>query len=176
MDPNTNPSLGDDEIGNLLKGLWLLHKFGTSSAGKILEELVVSGRIDHYYNQVANTSGGESAALCMLTILRWNLGVTAPPGVGNSAAGYQSLLKMMGQSDGARASALCSVVEEYGEFGLIFDVTDERGCLIRLLLFVFMFSLKVIQKLAYLRQRSSYLDGFRIKRGSQGCWRPTKLW
>lgn len=127
LDPNANPSLDEGEIGSLLEGLWLLRKFGTSSADRVLEELVASGRIDHYYNQVGSTPDSESAALCMLSILRWNLGVVAPPGIGNSAAGYQLLVKVMGQSDRVRASALCSIIEEYGEFGLIFDVTDERG-------------------------------------------------
>jgi hypothetical protein len=63
----------------------------------------------------------------MLTILHENPQMTEPPPIGRSVPGHKLLLKVLNGTDRESAGALCSTMEQYSEFELLFNVVDNRS-------------------------------------------------
>jgi hypothetical protein len=120
-------SLAEEETTSLLEGLWLLRSIGAPNASELLDSLVHSGHVAHYYQASTNAPLWTACGLCALSILRTNPALGAPKIVGQAAAGHKTFMADLATADKDHARVLCILVEKYGQFDIFFDVIDARG-------------------------------------------------
>ncbi len=115
-----------DEMHLLLEGLWHLRRQGAKGVESSIKTLVEGGHIMHHLQQANASGNSEGKALCILTQIRQAPDLTAPPGVGNSAAGHQQYIGLLESSDEELAVQLVDLLDEHDELGSIFDIIDSR--------------------------------------------------
>jgi len=120
--PNT---IASQEIVALFESLWELRQAGHSVNG-VLTALATQGHVLHHLHQATSEDNEEALAWCMFAFLRAVPAATAPPEVGNSQAGYNTLNNLLSRPEPPEAipSAFVHLLARVQEIGLLFTVLD----------------------------------------------------
>ncbi|MCH7686090.1 MAG: hypothetical protein IH899_05315, partial [Planctomycetes bacterium] len=116
-----------NESHSLLTGLCELRRLESGEATSALKDLVDGGHILHHFQRATSENHADCRAVCAFTFLRERPGVKKPTAVGDSDAGYQTLISALASEDKSLATPFMKHVQRYGELEMLLKVVDARS-------------------------------------------------
>ena len=114
------------ESSLLLKGLSLLRGYDTPNAQARLDSLVLAGHLMNSFHHINAQTNVEIKARHIVAYLENNPGASKLQDVGHSAAGYQTLIKLLGGTDAILAEQVCKILHSQGNLNALLEVVDHR--------------------------------------------------